>query len=338
MFIDQITLFLKAGSGGDGAVSWRREKYIPKGGPAGGDGGDGGSITIQAIPDLFSLEHLRNRRILKAKNGLPGSSAKRHGKNGQDLLIQVPLGTIIKDKKTGESLFDLTEINQKVTICNGGIGGKGNCHFISPTNRAPTQFTKGTAGDELEIELELKLIADVGLVGMPNAGKSTLISSLAKLPVKIAPYPFTTLRPNLGIVEFDDFSRVMIADIPGIIKDAHQDKGLGLYFLKHIERTSVLLYVIDISSQDGRDPLEDFTLLEKELSLHNEELTKKPFLVAINQIDRLEDPEVLENFKKNYPYSKETLFEISALEKEGLLALLQKIHSMVPEEILFSKR
>jgi len=338
MFIDQLTLSLIAGSGGDGAVSWRREKYIPKGGPAGGDGGDGGTIILRAISDIFSLEHLRNKKIIKAKNGLPGGSGQKQGKKGEKLLINLPLGTLVKDRATGEVLYDLTEIGQEIVICQGGIGGKGNMNFATPTNRAPTHFTKGTSGQTAEIELELKLIADVGLVGMPNAGKSTLISSLARIPVKIAPYPFTTLRPNLGVVQFEDYSRVMIADIPGIIKDAHLDKGLGLYFLKHIERCSVLVYVIDISSQDQRDPIEDFLLLEKELLAHNPELTKKPFLVALNQIDRLDDPSVIEEFTKNYPHDPNTLFPISALEKEGFGPFIQKVHSLIPREILFSKR
>lgn len=338
MFIDQLSLNLIAGSGGDGAVSWRREKYIPKGGPAGGDGGDGGSIILRAIPDLFSLEHLRNRRLLKAKNGLPGGSAQKQGKKGETLRINLPLGTLVKDKKTGEVLYDLTEIGQEVIICQGGIGGKGNMNFATATNRAPTQFTHGTEGQTIEVEFELKLIADVGLVGMPNAGKSTLISSLAKIPVKIAPYPFTTLRPNLGMVQFQDYSRIMIADIPGIIKDAHQDKGLGLYFLKHIERCSVLVYVIDLSAQDQRDPIEDFLLLEKELLAHNPALTKKPFLVAINQIDRIEDPTIIDEFIKKYPHDPKTLFPISALEKDGFGPFVQKIHSLIPKEILFSKR
>lgn len=338
MFIDQITLNLIAGSGGDGAVSWRREKYIPKGGPAGGDGGDGGSITIEASTGIFSLENYRNRRIIRAKNGMPGGSAQKKGKKGENLVIKVPIGTLIKDSETKEVLFDLVEHGQKAILCEAGKGGKGNINFATPTNRAPTKFTKGTSGEVKNIELELKLIADVGLVGMPNAGKSTLINALAKIPVKIAPYPFTTLIPNLGIVEFDDFSRVMIADIPGIIKDAHQDKGLGLYFLKHIERTTVLVYVIDISSQDQRDPLEDFLLLEKELKLHNPDLLKKSFLVALNQIDRLEDSSFIQEFKNKYPYSPDTLFEISALKKEGLSSFMEKVHSLIPKEILFSKR
>lgn len=338
MFIDQLILDLIAGSGGDGAVSWRREKYIPKGGPAGGDGGNGGSIILRAIPHLYSLEHLRNKRILKAKNGLPGGSSNKQGKKGESLLINLPLGTLVKDRETGEVLYDLTEINQEVVICEGGIGGKGNSNFATPTNRAPIKFTKGTNGQQASVELELKLIADVGLVGMPNAGKSTLISALAKIPVKIAPYPFTTLIPNLGIVQFEDYSRIMIADIPGIIKDAHQDRGLGLCFLKHIERCSVLVYMIDISSQDQRDPLEDFFLLEKELLAYDPKLLEKPFLVALNQIDRLDDPKAIEEFKKGYPHDPSTLFAISALEKEGLGPFVHKIHSLVPKEILFSKR
>lgn len=325
MFIDHLTTTLVAGSGGDGAIAWRREKFIPKGGPAGGDGGDGGSIIIQATPNLYSLDHLRNKRLIKAKNGIPGGGSNKTGKSAENLTLTVPLGTLIKDSETHEVLFDFTANNQTFVICQGGRGGKGNSRFATPSNRAPLQFTKGTQGETKGIELELKLIADIGLVGMPNAGKSTLISALSKIRVKIAPYPFTTLKPNLGLIEFDDYSRLLIADIPGIINNAHQNKGLGLEFLKHVERTSLLLFVVDISGFEGRNPIDDFLLLQKELKAYNPSLLEKPFLVALNQIDRLTDSDNIELFKQAYPYNKNTLFPISALEKEGLSALLEKM-------------
>ena len=318
MFIDNLELTLEAGSGGHGLVSWRREKYIPKGGPAGGNGGNGGSIIIKADHHLLSLEDLRNTRIIKAKNGQQGGSNNKTGKRGPDLTIKVPLGTIIKDKKNDAILYDFTQSNDKIVICEGGRGGLGNTCFKSSTNQAPNKCTKGKAGGFKEVKLELKLIADVGLVGMPNAGKSTLMNQLTSVEVKIAAYPFTTLRPNLGLIEFEDFSRLLIADIPGIIEHAAQNKGLGLTFLRHIERTSLLIFVIDLSGQDGRDPLEDFSVMQKELDQYNPEMLKKPFLVALNKMDTEEAKANLKAFEEKYPFDPQTLFPISAVSKEGL--------------------
>lgn len=324
MFIDRVTLSLHAGNGGNGAIAWRREKFIPKGGPAGGDGGNGGSIILEASPEILSLEDLRNRRIIKAKNGQPGGGKNCSGKNAQDLYLKVPLGTLIKDATTQEVLFDFTEKGQTWKICAGGRGGKGNTHFKTPTNRAPNICTEGTKGSSIEVEMELKLIADVGFVGMPNAGKSTLISRLAKVPVKIAPYPFTTLKPNLGLVIFDDFSRLLIADIPGIIEEAHQDRGLGLAFLRHIERSSTLIFLIELSPwEDNRDPFEEFLMLRNELEQHNPALLEKPFLVALNKIDREETEPLIQAFRAKYSLPPETLFEISAMNGDGCSSLLE---------------
>ncbi len=324
MFIDRVTLSLHAGNGGNGAIAWRREKFIPKGGPAGGDGGNGGSIILEASSEILSLEDLRNRRIIKAKNGQPGGGKNCSGKNAQDLVLKVPLGTLIKDAATQSILFDFTENGQTWKICAGGRGGKGNTHFKSPTNRAPNICTEGTKGASIEVEMELKLIADIGFVGMPNAGKSTLISRLAKMPVKIAPYPFTTLKPNLGLVLFDDFSRLLIADIPGIIEEAHQDRGLGLSFLRHIERSSTLIFLIELSPwEEARDPFEEFVMLRNELEQHNPDLLKKPFLVALNKIDREETQPLIQAFRKRYTLPQETLFEISAMNGDGCPALLE---------------
>ncbi|MBS0625791.1 MAG: GTPase ObgE [Verrucomicrobia bacterium] len=334
MFVDSVTLQLSAGKGGDGVISWRREKFIPKGGPAGGDGGNGGSVILEADPQIHSLEDYRNKRILKAESGRPGGSNNCTGKNGSDLILKVPCGTLVKDSVTKEVLYDLTEKGQQWKICQGGKGGKGNSRFKTPTNQAPFVYTKGTAGQECEVELELKLIADIGFVGMPNAGKSTLISELAHIRVKIAPYPFTTLRPNLGILQFDDYSRLLLADIPGIIEDAHEDKGLGLSFLKHIERTSALIYVIELAPYQDRDPFEEFLMLRRELEAYNSEMLSKPFLVAINKIDQEEVASLAASFRERYPFDASTLFEISALNGIGTDALKEAIRNLVPRQLL----
>lgn len=317
MFIDNLELTLIAGDGGNGVIAWRREKFVPKGGPAGGDGGTGGSIIIEADRHLLSLEDLRHIKILKAKNGQQGGSANKSGKRGEDLIVKVPLGTIVKDKNTHAILYDFTKDKEKALLCQGGNGGKGNSRFKSSTNQAPNKCTPGKPGETKAVVLELKLIADIGLVGMPNAGKSTLMQKLTDVQVKIAPYPFTTLRPNLGLIEFDDFSRLLIADIPGIIKDASQNKGLGFAFLKHIERTSTLVFVIDLSAEDGRDPAEDFSTLVQELKKYKPEMLEKPFLVVLNKIDKQEALDHLDSFLETYPFDKKAVFTISAATKEG---------------------
>lgn len=312
MFIDNVKVKFIAGKGGNGIVAWKREKYMPKGGPSGGNGGKGGSITLRVDEHLLSLEKFHPKQVIKAQNAQSGGSNNKHGKKGLDLLIHVPIGTILKDE-TENILFEFTKKDDQFLLCKGGKGGKGNFTFRSPTNQAPNTCTFGKIGEQKVIELELKLIADAGLIGMPNAGKSTLMKALTKSKVKIAAYPFTTLFPNLGLVEFEDYTRSLIADIPGIIKGAHKNKGLGLSFLKHIERTSILIFVIDITSQD---PIADFKILIDELKAYNKDLLKRDFLTLINKIDIKN--ENIENFKKYYPFPKETLLEISALKKQGL--------------------
>jgi GTP-binding protein len=334
MFIDRVQLKLAAGKGGNGVIGWRREKYIPKGGPAGGDGGNGGSITFIANREVHSLEEFRNRSILKAENGGDGGSNNCKGRNGRDLVLQIPLGTLVKNASTQEILFDFVEQGQTWRICEGGKGGKGNTRFKTSTHQAPFVCTKGTPGQEAEIELELKLIADVGFVGMPNAGKSTLISKLAHIEVKIAPYPFTTLRPNLGIVEFDDFSRILIADIPGIIEDAHANRGLGLSFLRHIERTSTLVYLIELAPHQQRDPFEEFEMLRRELAAYNPEMLEKPFLVALNKIDQEGAQELADSFRSRYPFDPSTLFEISALAGQQIAPFLKALRSLAQRELI----
>ncbi len=328
MFVDTVTIQLLAGKGGDGVIAWRREKYIPKGGPAGGDGGNGGSLILEADPQIPSLEHLRNYRIIKAENGMPGGANNRTGRNGRDRIIKVPLGTLVKDPVTQEVLFDFTEPEQVFKICKGGKGGKGNSRFKTSTHQAPYVCTPGTLGESCEVDLELKLIADVGLVGMPNAGKSTLISKLAYLEVKIAPYPFTTLRPNLGILQGSEGKRLLIADIPGLIDKASENRGLGISFLKHVERTSILIFLIELAPFEERDPFEEFLMLRRELSQYNPALLEKPFLVALNKIDQEETSSLIESFKERYPFDPATLFEISAKEEMNLDVLKDAIWSL----------
>lgn len=334
MFVDTVKLELLAGKGGDGVIAWRREKYIPKGGPAGGDGGHGGSVTFVGDIQTPSLEHLRNHRIIKAECGRPGEANNRTGRNGKDRVVKVPLGTLVKDPKTGEILCDFISDGQTWKICKGGKGGKGNTKFKSPTHQAPYVCTPGQPGEECFADLELKMIADVGLVGMPNAGKSTLISKLAYLRVKIAPYPFTTLRPNLGVMQIDSLNRLVIADIPGLISDASQNKGLGISFLKHVERTSVLLFVIELAPYQDRDPFEEFEMLRRELKAYNPSLLEKPFLVALNKIDQDETAELAIAFRKRYPYDPSTLFEISASEEINLGPLKNAIQAVSTVELL----
>ena len=329
MFTDSVVIQFRAGNGGNGVVAWRREKFIPKGGPAGGNGGAGGSIYLQAESEIYSLESLRNCRIIKAQNGADGGGSLKQGKKGSELIIKIPCGTLLLDAKTKLILADFTEPGQKFLLCQGGRGGKGNNCFKSPTHQAPNICTPGTPGQESHVELELKLIADVGLVGFPNAGKSTLMSQITHIPVKIAAYPFTTLYPNLSYIEDENYSRILIADIPGIIENAHLNKGLGISFLKHIERTSVLVYVIDISGFECRDPYEDFSILRKELQAYNPELLQKPFLVVLNKIDKEEAPEQITQFRNQYPYDPETLFEISAQEGQGISSLIEAMSYMV---------
>lgn len=318
MFVDRVTLKLIAGKGGNGVVAWRREKYIPKGGPTGGNGGVGGSVILKADPGVYCLDAYKHKRRLKAEDGGAGGPNQRQGRQGKDLYLQVPCGTLLKDVSTGHVLCDMTEEGMELKLCLGGRGGRGNASFRSSTHRAPNMATPGKLGQEMTVELELKLIADVGLVGYPNAGKSTLIREMAHLEVKTAAYPFTTLKPNLGFLVYDDFQRLLLADIPGIIEGASCNRGLGLEFLRHIERTRGLIYMVDASGLEERSPWHDFEVLRKELAAYGRELLDKPFFVALNKCDCPESLSFVEEFKKNYPFDPATLFEISALTGEGL--------------------
>jgi GTP-binding protein len=329
MFTDKVILEARAGNGGNGIVAWRREKYLPKGGPFGGNGGKGGSIIIEADTQIPSLDWFRNRRILKAESGAQGGSNCMQGKRGNDLVVKVPCGTLIKDAKTGELIADLTQDKERFLLCQGGKGGLGNHFFKTPTNRAPNYSTPGKKGEIKKIELELKLIADVGLVGFPNAGKSTLIASLANIRVKTAAYPFTTLKPNLGFLSLEDGNRIYIADIPGIIEGAHRNKGLGMEFLRHIERTKILLYVLDASGIDGRSPVEDFDVLQDELSRYKQELLDRPSLVVLNKCDEETSLENIQVFLKKNNAWKAKILTISALTGEGLDDLVIAIRNLL---------
>lgn len=332
MFTDLVRLKLRAGKGGNGIVAWCREKFIPKGGPSGGNGGPGGSVYLESDPNIGSLDAFRNKKQLFAEDGGAGASNRKNGKRGEDLIIKIPCGTIVKDLNTQAILHDFGTIKEKVLLCNGGKGGLGNAFFKTSCNQAPNKSTPGKAGEELSIELELKLIADVGFVGFPNAGKSTLLNTLSSTEVKTANYPFTTLQPNLSYLQFEDYSRIYLADIPGIIENAHLNKGLGLSFLRHIERTSVLVFVIDISQEEREDPFHDFLTLREELRKYSEDLIKKPFLVALNKIDKETSPSNATLFEERYELPHSSLFTISSTTSEGIEPFKRALRSLAQRD------
>uniref|UniRef100_A0A832DMG9 GTPase Obg n=1 Tax=Ignavibacterium album TaxID=591197 RepID=A0A832DMG9_9BACT len=322
MFIDYAEIEVKAGDGGNGAVAFRREKYVPKGGPSGGNGGNGGSVYLIADENLSTLLDFRYKRKYIAGKGQPGGSSLKDGKNGDDVIIKVPVGTIVKDAETGKILFDLAQSGQKVLLAKGGKGGKGNSNFATPTRRTPRFAEPGKPGEEKRIILELKLIADVGLVGFPNAGKSTLISSISAAKPKIADYPFTTLEPVLGIVQYKDFRSFTVADIPGIIEGAHQGKGLGIKFLRHIERTKILLFLIDITSEDYQ---RDFDILYNELKKYSRKLVEKKILVALSKADLLSESELKKMKKVKFKKVEEPALIISAVSGYGIEKLIDTL-------------
>ncbi len=329
MFIDYVEVEVKAGSGGDGAVSFRREKYVPKGGPAGGNGGKGGNIIIEAHHNLNTLLDFKYKRHYTADNGQAGGSSLKDGKSGDDILIKVPVGTVIKDQESGDIIADLKKDNQSIIIAKGGKGGKGNSNFATPTKQTPRYAEPGRPGEEKKISLELKLIADVGLVGFPNAGKSTLISSISSAKPKIADYPFTTLEPNLGIVKYKDYQSFTVADIPGIIEGAHEGKGLGHKFLRHIERTKILLFLIDVTSENYQ---KDYNVLLNELKSYSKKLAEKKKIVALSKIDLIEKTEVkkLEGKKLRNSDSKVLLF--SAVAGMGIPELLDFLWTEIKKD------
>lgn len=297
-FIDRATIYVRAGKGGNGAVSLRREKYIPKGGPDGGDGGKGGDIVIVADPHLDTLLHLTHHPHYRAKNGGNGMGRSMHGGDGADIEIPVPLGTVISDASSGQTVADISRPDQRIIIAKGGAGGFGNEHFKSATNQTPIEATAGEAGQERTLQLELKLLADVGLVGLPNAGKSTLLRAVSRATPKVADYPFTTLSPHLGIAELPGDRRLVMADIPGLIEGAAHGAGLGHDFLRHVERTAVLVHVLDVAPLDGSDPVRSYEVVRREILQYSVELAEKPEILAFNKIDLVPPPQRAEVVKK----------------------------------------
>lgn len=338
MFIDVAEVYLKAGDGGDGAVSFRREKYIPAGGPDGGDGGDGGDIIFKVDMGLRTLVDFRYKRKYLAPNGEKGSGRNCSGHAGENLVVKVPLGTVVKDKETGRILADLSREGQEEVIVRGGKGGWGNQHFATPTRQAPNFARKGTPGEERTVVLELKLLADVGLIGFPNVGKSTLLSVVSAARPKIANYHFTTLTPNLGVVSLGEGASFVMADIPGLIEGAHEGAGLGHQFLRHIERTRLLIHVVDISETDGRDAIQDVDVINRELEMYNPELAKRPQIIAANKADAMADMSRLERFKSEMKSRGYPVFVLSAATRKGVDELIRYAYERlkeIPEVVLF---
>lgn len=329
MFIDFAVIEVEAGKGGDGAVAFRREKFVPKGGPSGGNGGRGGSIILKAHHNLNTLLDFRYKKKYKADNGDPGGTSLKDGKKGEDIIIKVPVGTIIKNFETGEILFDLDKDKKQVTLAKGGKGGKGNSNFATPTNRTPRYAEPGKPAEYNKIILELKLIADVGLVGFPNAGKSTLISKVSAARPKIADYPFTTLEPNLGIVNYKEYKSFTMADIPGIIEGAHKGKGLGHKFLRHIERTRILLVMIEITSENYN---EDFNVLLSELKNYSSRLTNKKIIISFSKADLVDEESIKKLSKHKFDGVNTEPLVFSSVTGFGIKKLLDVLWKTLEEE------
>ncbi|TWH48230.1 GTPase ObgE [Sporomusa sp. KB1] len=339
MFIDRAKITVKAGNGGNGMSSFRREKFVPNGGPSGGDGGRGANVVLVGDSNLNTLLDFRYKRIFKADNGANGQSSNMHGRGAEDLLIKVPPGTIIKEEATGQVLGDITEIGQTIVVAKGGRGGRGNARFVNSVHRAPTFAELGEPGAERSLMLELKLLADVGLVGYPSVGKSSILAMVSAAKPDIAAYHFTTLSPVLGVVSIGEGQNFVLADIPGLIEGAHEGVGLGHDFLRHVERTKVLIHVLDVSGLEGRDTIDDFHKINNELKLYNEKLFKRPQIVAANKMDL---PEAQENYERVANYMAELgheIYPISAATGDGLTALMQRAAQLLadyveePEEI-----
>lgn len=321
-FVDEVKIQAKAGDGGKGCLSFRREKFIPLGGPNGGDGGDGGDVCFVVDPGLGTLLDLRYKVHYNAGNGEGGKGSNKHGKNGETLIIRVPPGTLIYDDETGEQLADLTTPEEPLVLLRGGRGGRGNARFVTSTNRAPRHTQPGLPGERRTLRLQLKLLADVGLVGLPNAGKSTLIASVSAARPKIADYPFTTLVPNLGVVRYGDYQSFVMADIPGLIQGASEGHGLGLRFLRHIERTDLFLHLVDLSGMQEGDPLENFAAINHELEHYNPELLTRPMLVVFTKLDVTEVRERLPEMQAAFAAKGYATFAVSAVTGEGSAELV----------------
>ena len=331
MYTDYTKIFVKSGNGGNGAISFRREKYVAAGGPDGGDGGKGGDVYFITDKDSNTLINFRYNKKFKAENGQNGSGARCNGKQGQDLYIKVPIGTVVKDAETGEIVADLSEENSKELVLPGGRGGKGNSHFATATRQAPRFAQTGEKGIEKELILELKSLADVGLVGFPNAGKSTFLSVVTDAKPKIADYPFTTLNPNLGVVKTENGDSFVIADIPGLIEGASEGVGLGIQFLRHIERTRLILHLIDVSGFQGRDPVKDFYDINNELKNYSEKLTKKKQIIVATKLDVAQDESLYNELEKVAKKENLEIFKISSITKQGVKELLTRVEELLKE-------
>jgi GTP-binding protein len=331
MFIDRAKIHVQGGDGGNGVTAFRREKFVPRGGPSGGDGGRGGDVILVADASLNTLLHLRYNPTHVAERGLHGEGSNRSGHEGADLIVRVPVGTQVFDANTGELIHDLSHDGDRWLAARGGRGGFGNAHFTTSTNRAPRYHQQGSKGEELDLQLELKLLADVGLVGFPNAGKSTFISTVSAARPKIADYPFTTLEPHLGVVDVGDFRTFVIADIPGLIEGAHAGAGLGDRFLRHIERTKLLLHLVDVSSASGRDAVSDYETVNRELASYNQDLATRPQFVVATKIDALDDPERLESLKVKAREDGKPFFAISSATGAGVRELVNSVSAKLEE-------
>jgi GTP-binding protein len=335
MFIDEVKIRIKAGDGGNGCLAFRREKYVPRGGPSGGDGGRGGDVVMVSSTHYNTLLHFRFNPEHTAERGRHGEGSNRTGHDGKSIEVPVPVGTVVYDVDTGDQLFDFTEPGQRFLAAKGGRGGKGNARFATSTHQTPTEHEPGREGEARHLRLELKLLADVGLVGFPNAGKSTLISRISAARPKIADYPFTTHEPNLGVVDLSDHRTLVVADIPGLIEGAHEGAGLGIQFLRHIERTRLLVHLVDVSGMTGRDPVEDFEIIMRELASYSEALASRPMFVVASKIDVAQDPEQIEAVRavaaaRNLPF-----YQISSVTGEGIDALKYAMGELVlsPSEV-----
>jgi GTP-binding protein len=331
LFIDRAKIRIQGGHGGNGVTAFRREKFVPRGGPSGGNGGRGGDVWVVADESLNTLLHLRYNPEHIAERGRHGEGSNRSGREGEDREVRVPVGTQVMDAATNELLYDFTQNGERWLAARGGRGGFGNSHFATSTNRAPRYHQEGSEGEEFELQLELKLLADVGLVGFPNAGKSTLISTISAAKPKIADYPFTTLEPHLGVVDLGEFRTFVVADIPGLIEGAHKGAGLGDRFLRHVERTKMLLHLVDVSSASGRDALQDYETINRELAAYDERLATRPQIVVATKIDALDEPERLESLRRRAAEDDKPFYAISSATKQGVDELVRAVARALDE-------
>lgn len=331
-FIDEVKIFVRAGNGGDGAATFRREAFVPRGGPSGGDGGDGGSVILLADEQLSTLLDLRYQQRYSAPHGTPGMSRDKYGKAGEDTIVRVPVGTLVKDEDTGEVLADLVTAGTRFVAAQGGKGGRGNIHFATATYQSPTEAEKGVPGEARTLVLELKLLADVGLLGYPNVGKSTFISAVSRAKPKIANYPFTTLTPNLGVVGMSGGRSFVLADIPGLIEGASEGQGLGHRFLRHVERCRVLVHLVELNEDPSREPLKDWEVINRELERYDPELAKRPQVVALSKLDVTEAREAYPELQKRFAERGVELHAVSAATGDGMKPLLEVVWKLLSAE------